>query len=179
MATQAQLELWLGQAQQRVDRFKAQLNEDNRKKKELVRPKTPSQIREKEQLHKRIQRSRDELAHSTKRKKDLEKELKALRKAEKASSSKSTAKVEKALLARFNKPAKRSPSKAKVSKTPESSKHPLMLPTEKLVKMKPEELVPLVTELKDEVMRLNQRLEAMEKQAQQHHKALLKAISGH
>jgi hypothetical protein len=102
LATIKQLENWLHRTHERVEKFKSLLNEETTKKKELVRPKTPEQVKEKEGIIRLITRYRDELNHSKKRKTDLEGQLKKAKQADTHPSKKAVKTVEKALTRKFN-----------------------------------------------------------------------------
>jgi hypothetical protein len=103
MASIGQLELWQQRAKTRVDKYKNQVKEETAKKKTLLRPKSPQQVKTKETIVKKILRSREELEHSKKRLKEIELELKEARKNIKASAPKSPKSVGKVLSKKFSK----------------------------------------------------------------------------
>lgn len=102
MATVKQLENWLHRTHDRVEKFKGLLKEETTRKKELVRPKTPEQVKQKENIIKSISRYRDEMNHSKNRKKELEAQLKEAKRVESHPTKKALKSVEKALTRKFN-----------------------------------------------------------------------------
>jgi len=102
MASVKQLENWLDRTHERVDKFKALLKEETTRKKEMVRPKSPEQVKQKETIIRTISRYRDELTHSKARKKDLEVQLKEAKRTQIHPSKKAVKSVEKALSRKFN-----------------------------------------------------------------------------
>lgn len=116
MATVKQLENWLDRTHERVEKYKLLLKKETTKKKELVRPKSPEQVKQKELIIRTITRYRDELNHSKSRKKDLEGQLKEAKRATVHPSKKAVKSVEKALTRKFNQQAPSQSLKVKPAK---------------------------------------------------------------
>lgn len=126
MASIGQLELWQQRAKTRVEKFKNQVKEETAKKKTFLRPKSPQQVKTKENIVKKILRSREELEHSKKRLKEIELQLKEARKNIKASTPKSPKQVGKVLSKKFSKTTA-THSDAKLEKTSKAASNKIEL----------------------------------------------------
>jgi len=116
MASVKQIENWLHLNHERQEKFKVLLKEETTRKKEMIRPKTPQQVEDKETIVRTIARYRDELNHSKSRRLDLEKQLKEAKQVENHPSPRDVRTVEKALSRKFNHKASSRPVKAGLPK---------------------------------------------------------------
>lgn len=173
MASIGQLELWHSKAKTRVEKYKALLEEETRKKKEFGRPKTPQQTKAKENMVQKITRYRDEMEFSKRKEKEWDKQLKEARKEEKKLAPKSAKAVGKALGRKFNKStaaktAKTSTSKA-ASKSVKAKDNRIVLPSAN-GPADIEKVFSLLQDVMGKMHGLEQRLKSMEERANRFYK---------
>ena len=163
MASVVQLESWHAKARERVEKYKALVKEETRKKKELGRPKTPQQIQIKEDTVKLLLRYQDEFDFAKQKEKEWEDQLKEARKEEKNLVPKSALAVSKVLSKKFSKTAVHADSiqKKPLAKT-KTADNRIQLPLKNQEPVELSLLQSMLEELMNNVRQIDVRLKKLE-----------------